>query len=434
MDGSPQLQFDTENPEYLLAREVCETLQKFGSTAWLAGGCVRDAIMGATPADYDVATNATPDQIEKLFPKTVAVGKAFGVIIVVEGQIQVEVATFRTDGEYKDGRRPESIQLSTPEEDARRRDFTVNALFYDLKAGQVIDFVGGREDIDKKIIRAVGDPEKRFAEDHLRILRAVRFVSQLGMKLETETAKATFAHVDWIKDVSGERIFEELSKLLKGKNRIEALQLLVEKNFLQTLFPDVFRGKTPASVSPESYFQKWQINLDVKQELRHWFSFFLWIQAMLRTQWQPEDLEKISEQLRFSKELKQNIKAGFLWFNKKDLFSGKIPLGEILEYSFEQGPSLGIRAHEVFALTDEHRQTLSQTLKKYHELFGIHRSEHPIGMPKSLVVAADFSDGKLEKSVKGPDLGLALKKCYQWQLENPRWNAEQIFDYWKQHG
>jgi tRNA nucleotidyltransferase/poly(A) polymerase len=364
----------------------------------------------------------------------VAVGKAFGVIVVVEGQIQVEVATFRTDGEYKNGRHPESIQLSTPEEDARRRDFTVNALFFDLKAGQVIDFVGGREDIEKKIIRAVGNPEKRFTEDHLRILRAVRFVSQLGMELDTATAQAAFDHVNWIKDVSGERIFDELSKLLRGKKRVEAMQLLLDKKFLETLFPDFFAGKALASISAEAYFQKWQINLDVSQELTQWFSFLLWLQAVLRSPWSPEQLEKIAEQLRFSKELKQNIKAGFQWFNKKDLFTGKIPMGEILEYSFEHGPSLGIRAHEVFALTDEYRQTLSQTLKKYHELFGIHRSEHPVGMPKSLVFAADFADGKVGKAVRGPELGLALKKCYQWQLENPHWNAQQIIDYWKQHG
>jgi tRNA nucleotidyltransferase/poly(A) polymerase len=434
MDGSPQLQFETENPEYLLAARICETLQKSGFTAWLAGGCVRDAILGVTPADFDVATNATPDQIEEIFPKTVAVGKAFGVIVVVEGKNQVEVATFRMDGEYKDGRRPQSIQLSTPEEDARRRDFTVNALFYDLKNGEIHDFAGGREDIEKKIIRAVGVPEQRFAEDHLRILRAVRFVSQLGMTLEPGTAQAVFAHVGWIKDVSGERIFDELSKLLKGKNRIEALQLLLEKDFLKTLFPDFFAEKTPALVSAEAYFQKWQTNLDVSQELVLWFSFLLWLQTVLRSPWTPEQLEKIAGDLRFSKELKQNIKAGFQWYGKKDLFSGSVSMGELLEYSFEPGPSLGLRAHEIFALTDEHRQILSQTLKRYHELFSLHRLEHPVGMPKSLVAAADFADGKAGRIIQGPELGLALKKCYQWQLENPRWNAEQIIEFWKQHG
>jgi len=430
------LEFDQNNPEFILAREVCETLQKSGHQAWLAGGCVRDALIGAVPADFDVATSASPDEIEKLFPKTVAVGKVFGVIIVVEGSLQIEVATFRQDGEYKDGRRPDKIVLSTPEEDAKRRDFTINALFYDFKTKQVIDFVNGQKDLAAGIIRAVGEPHKRFAEDHLRLLRAVRFVSQLGMKLETETDKAMTADVALIKDVSGERLFDELNKLLKGKKNIEALRLLFEKKFLDVLFPKVkFSFRDPAV-----YFKNWSDNKDVPVEMKLWFSFLLWLEVMKGSPWSEVEIEKLGEQLRFSRELKQNIKAGFLWLHKKDLFSDKtngVGLGELLEYSFEPGPSLGIKAHEVFHLTDEAKQTLSQVLKKYHELFAIHRSETPSGMPKSLVVAKDFSKDSrylAGRIVTGPELGIALKKCYQWQLENPRWNAEQILNYWKQHG
>lgn len=424
------IEFDQNNPEYILAREVCETLQKQGHKAWLAGGCVRDALIGAVPTDFDVATSASPDEIEKLFPKTVLVGKAFGVIIVVEGQLQIEVATFRQDGDYNDGRRPEKIVLSSPEEDARRRDFTINALFYDFQTGQVIDFVSGLEDLKQGIIRAVGEPQKRFAEDHLRILRAIRFVSQLGMKLEPETDKAVTSDVALIKDVSGERIFDELTKLLRGKKNVEGLRLLSEKKFLNVLFPNV----TLASRDPAPYFQNWSDNKDVSQEMKLWFSFLLWLEVMKTSTWSESELDKISEQLRFSRELKQNIKAGFFWLHKKDLFNGGVSLGELLEYSFEPGPSLGIKAHEIFRLTDEAKQTLSQGLKKYHELFSIHRSETQVGMPKSLVVAKDFSLEKAGRVVTGPELGLALKKCYQWQLENPRWSAKQLLDYWKQHG
>jgi len=166
------------------ALNILKQIRSAGFTATFAGRAVRDKLLGRTPKDYDIATNALPEQIEELFEKTVAVGKAFGVIMVVQNNIETEVATFREDAGYQDGRRPDSVTFCGAEEDAKRRDFTVNGMFYDPIKDEVIDYVGGKVDLEKKIIRAIGDPERRFAEDHLRMLRAVRFAHTLGFTID----------------------------------------------------------------------------------------------------------------------------------------------------------------------------------------------------------------------------------------------------------
>jgi poly(A) polymerase len=182
-----------DNPASRLARRAIAQLRAAGHEALLAGGCVRDVVLGREPKDYDVATAARPEQVEALFPHTVAVGKAFGVIRVLDDDdrsVAVEVATFRSDGPYADGRHPTSVQFTDARHDAERRDFTVNALFLDPDGGAVIDYVGGRADLDKRLIRAVGDPRARFAEDKLRLLRAVRFAAGLGFDIDQATLAA----------------------------------------------------------------------------------------------------------------------------------------------------------------------------------------------------------------------------------------------------
>src|SRR6266513_4045770 len=163
------------------AREIAARLRE---AAYIAGGCVRDIIRGVTPKDFDIATNARPEEVQKLFPRTYAVGAHFGVIVVVEGDFQFEVATFRSDDAYIDGRHPSAVHFSSPEEDAKRRDFTINGMFFDPVADKVIDFVGGRADIAAKFVRAIGDAAQRFSEDRLRMLRAVRFATVLDYKID----------------------------------------------------------------------------------------------------------------------------------------------------------------------------------------------------------------------------------------------------------
>lgn len=231
------------------AKIVLDRLREHRHRALLAGGCVRDALLGRPAKDLDIATSATPDQIAGLFEKTVDVGKAFGVLRVILLGTDLEVATFRGDGHYKDGRRPESVHFSDEQEDALRRDFTVNALFFDPETDQVIDFVGGVKDLEAKLLKTVGEPERRFAEDHLRLLRAVRFAGQLGFTIEARTWAVLKDRASEAASVSRERIRDELVKLLQAGAGGRGTRLLAESNLLKTLFPalDGFEGVLAAS-------------------------------------------------------------------------------------------------------------------------------------------------------------------------------------------
>ena len=195
------------------AREIVERLQAAGFAAFWVGGCVRDFLLGREPQDFDIATDATPAKVEKLFPKTIPVGKKFGVVIVVEGGHQFQVATFRAEAEYRDGRRPERVVFANAEADASRRDFTVNGLFYDPVTQKIHDWVGGEKDLRAKIIRTIGAPAERFGEDHLRMLRAVRFAARLNFKIEPATFAAIQKLAPKIRTISAERVRDELIKL-----------------------------------------------------------------------------------------------------------------------------------------------------------------------------------------------------------------------------
>jgi poly(A) polymerase len=173
-----------------IAAGIVARLREQGHVAYFAGGCVRDLLRGVTPKDIDIATDARPEKVQKLFPRTYAVGAHFGVIVVLQDGLQFEVATFRSDGAYVDGRRPESVTFATAEEDAARRDFTINGMFFDPVPEQVIDFVDGRADLESRLVRAIGDPAQRFAEDRLRMLRAVRFATTLGFDIDPATWSA----------------------------------------------------------------------------------------------------------------------------------------------------------------------------------------------------------------------------------------------------
>ena len=214
-----------------VAVEIIRTLRHAGHEAYLAGGCVRDELLGLPASDYDVATDATPDRIRSLFRRTAAVGASFGVILVKDAGQVVEVATFRADGSYSDSRRPDSVRFSTPEEDARRRDFTVNALFLDPleppnSSTRVIDFVGGLPDLHARVLRAVGDPDRRLAEDHLRALRAARLAGRLDFRVDPATADAIRRHAAELRGVSRERIGDELRTIHASAGRLRGLTLM----------------------------------------------------------------------------------------------------------------------------------------------------------------------------------------------------------------
>ncbi|HVE17320.1 MAG TPA: CCA tRNA nucleotidyltransferase [Chthoniobacterales bacterium] len=221
------------------ARRIVDTLRTAGHEAYFAGGCVRDLLLGSSPQDYDIATSARPEQVEGLFRRTVAVGAQFGVIVVVEDGHEFEVATFRADGDYLDGRRPESVTFSTAEGDALRRDFTINGLFFDPTEERVLDFVGGRSDLDAGLIRAIGDPAQRFEEDKLRVLRGVRFAARFNFKIAPATWEAICAGASRIHVVSAERIRDELVKILTHPSRLRGFDLLDQSGLLRELLPEV---------------------------------------------------------------------------------------------------------------------------------------------------------------------------------------------------
>jgi poly(A) polymerase len=212
-------------------------LQEAGHEALFAGGCVRDMLMQRDPSDYDVATSAHPEIVVSLFRRTQKVGAKFGVILVHEGRHTIEVATFRRDLEYADGRRPTGVEYTTAKEDALRRDFTINGMFFDPIKNEVVDYVDGREDIQRRVVRAIGDPPRRFAEDHLRLIRAVRFAARLGFEIEPATWAAMQNHAPEIATISPERIREELEAILIHPNRAVGFMLLVDSGVLAHCWP-----------------------------------------------------------------------------------------------------------------------------------------------------------------------------------------------------
>ena len=225
------------------ATEVVERLTARGFTALWAGGCVRDELLGLSPADYDIATDATPEQVQANFKRSHSFGASFGVVEVLgprddAGQwLKVQVATFRSDGTYTDGRRPDSVTYSSPAEDAQRRDFTINGMFFDPSTGRVIDYVGGHADLRDRVLRAIGDARARFTEDKLRILRAVRMAARFGLTIEATTFAAVRAMATEVTTVSAERIGEELRKILTHPNRVRGVELMRDAGLVEPILP-----------------------------------------------------------------------------------------------------------------------------------------------------------------------------------------------------
>jgi poly(A) polymerase len=258
-----------DNPTARRALDICGRLHTAGHKAVLAGGCVRDVLLGQKPKDYDIATSARPEEVLELFPHSEAIGAAFGVILVTMPEGSYEVATFRNDGAYEDGRHPTEVTFTTIEEDAQRRDFTVNALFYDPENEIVLDFVNGLTDLEQGIIRCVGNPDERFQEDHLRLLRAIRFSSQLDFSIDESTLNSIGQNANLISKVSPERIRAEMHRLLCNVRRERGLDLLNKSGLMAVLFPELQAMEgcdQPAEFHPEG--DVWVHTLLVMKHLR----------------------------------------------------------------------------------------------------------------------------------------------------------------------
>jgi tRNA nucleotidyltransferase/poly(A) polymerase len=236
------------------ATSIVSELRAAGHEAFFAGGCVRDLLRGVVPKDYDIATSARPEEIQKRYPKADAIGAHFGVMLVRRGGHHFEIATFREDGDYLDGRRPASVTFSDAASDARRRDFTINGMFFDPIGEQVIDFVGGWEDLAAGRLRAIGHAEDRFREDYLRLLRAVRFATLLGFEIEEHTWEAVRAVAGHITSISPERIRDELDKIWLSPDRVRGFDLLVASGLMESILPEIpaLRGcEQPPQFHPE---------------------------------------------------------------------------------------------------------------------------------------------------------------------------------------
>ena len=222
-----------------LATRTAHVLREAGHMVYFAGGAVRDQLLAKEPKDYDLATSARPEEVQALFTNSDAVGEHFGVIIVKDEGEVIEVATFRTDGSYKDGRHPEAVQFSSPEEDAQRRDFTINGLFQDPFSGEIIDHVNGRADLKNGILRAIGEAQERFEEDALRLLRAIRFATLTGFTIEEKTWTALRECAPLLSQISPERVRDEFSLIMLAEERARGLDLLVESGLIKEFLPEV---------------------------------------------------------------------------------------------------------------------------------------------------------------------------------------------------
>jgi len=303
------------------AWEVVSRLREAGFTAYWAGGCVRDELFGLTPADYDVATDAPLAQVRRLFPRSKEVGASFGVVEVLGpkrdgGHLHVQVATFRADGPYSDGRRPDVVTFASAREDALRRDFTINGMFFDPIENRIIDYVGGQADLQAKVLRAIGDPKTRFSEDKLRLLRAVRFAARFSLTIEATTASAIAEMAPQIRIVSAERIADELRRLLTHPTRVRGLELMDQLALLSAVFPELIPLQSLTTPhGPNSSVTVWQHTLAVVHHLSEPVSFALAMAAVLHdvgkgassTQREAEHprvgrkiAEGIAERLRFS--------------------------------------------------------------------------------------------------------------------------------------
>jgi poly(A) polymerase len=291
-----------------LAHAVIAKLRGAGHQAYLVGGCVRDLLLGVKPKDFDISTDARPDRIMDLFPKSGRVGALFGVVLVHDVFDQVEVATFRSDHEYEDGRHPEVVRFeSDPRQDVLRRDFTINGLMMDPETGDVLDFVGGREDLKLGVVRAIGDPDTRFREDHLRLLRAVRFAARLGFEIAGETLDAVRRNHGLIPRVAAERVRDELVRILTEGGARRGFELLDSTGMLEDILPEVAAMKgveQPPEYHPEG--DVWKHTLLLLEQLDH-PSRALALAALLHDVGKPTTF-RVAGRIRFDGHVEEGVR------------------------------------------------------------------------------------------------------------------------------
>ncbi|MBX7158139.1 MAG: CHASE2 domain-containing protein [Verrucomicrobiae bacterium] len=428
-----------------IAEKILRLLQSKGFEAYFAGGCVRDQLLGITPTDYDIATSARPEEVEALFPgKSDLVGKSFGVVIVKEKGCHIEVATFRKDNLYIDGRRPESVTFSSVEQDAHRRDFTINALFFDPVTNRVLDFVGGQKDLENKMICAVGDPKERFAEDKLRLLRAVRIAGALNFQIEPNTWQALQAEASTINQVSPERIREEFKKWATGPNLVKGFDLLDHSGLLKVILPEVeaLKGvEQPPQFHPEGdvfvHVRLMLSHLQQRDESLVWAVLLhdigkpatYTVDATGRIRFNGHESvsaamsKKILTRLRFSNAQSERIVAMVAnHMSFKD--APQMRLSTLKRFLSRETFFEELELHRVDCLSSHGDLKIYEFLKQHWENF----SQEEI-KPRGFLNGKDVL---AQNIAPGPEVGKLLQKAYDLQLEGKLKNRSEALVWLKQ--
>lgn len=425
------------------ALEIVKRLKEAGFMAYWVGGCVRDLLLNRQPYDYDIATNAVPEKVEELFEKTIPVGKQFGVLIVVIGEDSFQVATFRSESEYKDGRHPEAVIFGDPVNDAKRRDFTINGLFYDPINKEVIDYVGGQKDLETRIVRAIGDPEERFNEDYLRMLRAVRFAAQLDFQIESSTCSAIQKNAHKIKLISAERIRDELLKLFMPPYAARGIELLKDSGLLVQILPEIAEmiGCEQSSVyHPEGCV--YTHTLRMLERLPHNANHILVWSALLHDVGKPavakyskgddkihfyehdvegaEIAERILQRLRFpSNEIEQIVTCVRYHMQLKD--AQKMKTSTLRRMMARPTFDIELELHRLDCLSSHGKLDIYEFLKDKMQ-----NNTEILQLPKPLV---DGEDLKKLGFVEGKELGKALYEIREKQLSDELKTREQALEY-----
>ncbi len=394
------------------AIEIIKRLHGSGYEALLAGGCVRDMLLGRAAKDYDVATSAEPIHVIRLFKKTIKVGAHFGVVIVIMGDQQVEVATFRSEFGYEDGRHPDKVEFVCAEEDALRRDFTINGMFYDPLQEKVIDYVGGQKDLKAGLVRTIGDPNERFGEDYLRMLRAVRFSTQLEFPIEPNTWKAIIEHAGQIVHISGERKQMEIESILTDPHRAKGAAMLIKSKLAEVIFPEF--------VGPNAKFA-----IKVLSQLKKKVSFALAIAALF-SGFETKVAMKQCVVLRLSRACNKQIK--FLLSHRGYLLKEKMTLAElrkiVSEPYFEELFELQRAIQDATYGKGKNNQALVQMRKRINELGDLEMKPKPLLNGHDLIALG---------ALPGPMVGQLAEELYIAQLDGQirdKQQAQQWAEQW----
>lgn len=422
---------------------VATTLHEAGHEVLFAGGCVRDQLLQIKPKDFDLATSATPQEVEALFENTNAVGAHFGVILIKQRGHHFEVATFRHDGSYQDGRRPESVTFTNAKEDACRRDFTINGLFQNPFTEEILDYVGGEQDIENQVLRAIGEPEVRFQEDALRLLRAVRFAVKTGFQIEPATWQAMQENAHLLEKISPERIRDEFSRILTHPRRAEGLQLLLDSGLLNRFLPEVIAlvgCEQPPQWHPEGdVFTHTKIALDLLPDeaplelclavLLHDIGkppTYTWDEADQRIRFSGHDAvgaemaEEILRRLRYSNDtiaaVREMVARHMQFMHVQDMRIAKLK-----RFMSRETFPLELELHRVDCESSNGFTDNLTFLKAKEEEF----ANEPI-IPKPLVSGKDLIDMGLKP---GPLFRELLEDVQTRQLEGAMTTREEAFEY-----